>query len=168
MEFKEISGLLEKYWKCETTVREEQLLTEYFDRDDIPIGLQPYSAMFRYFKKVSDMKPDSAFNPEEIINKSLINESDSSGQIKKRVALIFKVAAGVLLILSVVFAFERMKLGREISTSISKDTFNNPIEALIETKKVLYLVSLKLKIGEGQAEKISKFHKAESVIKNAK
>lgn len=48
MKREEINQLLTRYWACETTLREEEALRDYFSRDDLPETLQQYRPLFRH------------------------------------------------------------------------------------------------------------------------
>lgn len=50
MDYRYIEQLLERYWRCETTLQEEEILRTFFSQDDIPAGLEHYKALFRYEK----------------------------------------------------------------------------------------------------------------------
>ncbi|MDK2969045.1 MAG: hypothetical protein PWQ65_148, partial [Bacteroidota bacterium] len=45
---KEINALLVKYWKGETSLKEEDSLTKYFTGRDVADELKPYTALFQY------------------------------------------------------------------------------------------------------------------------
>ncbi|MDT0557679.1 hypothetical protein RM697_03420 [Ichthyenterobacterium sp. W332] len=45
-----IEQLLEKYDNAETSLKEEQMLGEYFAQDNVPAHLESYKVMFQYFK----------------------------------------------------------------------------------------------------------------------
>ena len=46
MDYRYIEQLLERYWRCETTLQEEEILRTFFSQDDIPAGLERYKALF--------------------------------------------------------------------------------------------------------------------------
>ena len=50
MDYRYIEQLLERYWRCETTLQEEEILRTFVSQDDIPAGLERYKALFRYEK----------------------------------------------------------------------------------------------------------------------
>ena len=50
MDYRYIEQLLERYWRCETTLQEEEILRTFFSQDDIPASLERYKALFRYEK----------------------------------------------------------------------------------------------------------------------
>ena len=51
MELANIEKLLEKYLEAETTLQEEQLLSDYFTTNEVPSHLEEYAALFGYFQK---------------------------------------------------------------------------------------------------------------------
>ena len=48
MDYKYIEQLLERYWNCETSLEEEDILRTFFSQKDIPAELLPYQALFAY------------------------------------------------------------------------------------------------------------------------
>ena len=48
MDYKYIEQLLERYWQCETTPEEENVLRAFFAQPDVPANLARYKALFVY------------------------------------------------------------------------------------------------------------------------
>jgi len=48
MDYKYIEQLLERYWACETTLEEEQILRTFFSQENVPVSLLPYKDLFTY------------------------------------------------------------------------------------------------------------------------
>lgn len=48
MDYKYIDQLLERYWKCETSLEEEEILRAFFSQEDIPARLLQYKDLFTY------------------------------------------------------------------------------------------------------------------------
>ena len=48
MDYKYIKQLLERYWNCETSLEEEDILRTFFSQEDIPSELESYKALFTY------------------------------------------------------------------------------------------------------------------------
>ena len=48
MDYKYIEQLLERYWQCETTLEEEQILRTFFSQENVPTCLLPYKDLFTY------------------------------------------------------------------------------------------------------------------------
>ena len=55
MDYKYIEQLLERYWKCETSLQEEEILRMFFSQEDIPATLLPYRNLFVYEQNEKDM-----------------------------------------------------------------------------------------------------------------
>lgn len=50
MDYKYIEQLMERYWNCETSLEEEQILRTFFAQTDVPVHLLKYKALFAYAK----------------------------------------------------------------------------------------------------------------------
>lgn len=48
MDYKYIEQLLERYWQCETTLEEEQILRTFFSQENVPACLLPNKDLFTY------------------------------------------------------------------------------------------------------------------------
>ena len=48
MDYKYINQLLDRYWKGETSLEEEEILRAFFSQDELPAELRPYQALFSY------------------------------------------------------------------------------------------------------------------------
>ena len=48
MDYKYITQLLDRYWKCETTLEEEEILKAFFCQIDVPAELSKYKDLFTY------------------------------------------------------------------------------------------------------------------------
>jgi len=46
MDYKYIEQLLERYWACETSLQEEQILRTFFQQEEVPAHLMAYKAIF--------------------------------------------------------------------------------------------------------------------------
>lgn len=51
MDYKYIEQLMERYWNCETTLEEEQILRSFFAQAEIPDHLWKYRSLFTYPKE---------------------------------------------------------------------------------------------------------------------
>ncbi|MDO6604744.1 hypothetical protein [Arenibacter palladensis] len=56
MELNNIEKLLEKYLEATTTVVEEEMLREYFTKEEVPLHLKEYAPMFQYFSIAKEEK----------------------------------------------------------------------------------------------------------------
>ena len=48
MDYKYIEQLLERYWKCETTLEEEEIVRMFFSQKEVPANLLPFRDVFVY------------------------------------------------------------------------------------------------------------------------
>ena len=48
MDYKYINQLLERYWQCESTLEEEEILKAFFSQSDVPVALLQYRPLFVY------------------------------------------------------------------------------------------------------------------------
>ena len=48
MDYKYIEQLLERYFQCETTLKEEEILRMFFSQEDVPVWLAKYQPLFGY------------------------------------------------------------------------------------------------------------------------
>jgi hypothetical protein len=61
MDYKYIEQLLERYWQCETSLEEENILRTFFSQKDVPAEMQQYRSLFVYEQqsKTEDMLDES-------------------------------------------------------------------------------------------------------------
>ncbi len=48
MDYKYIEQLLERYWQCDTSLEEEEILRAFFSQADVPAELRQYRSLFAY------------------------------------------------------------------------------------------------------------------------
>lgn len=103
MDYKYIEQLLERYWKCETSLEEEEILRAFFSQKDIPVTLLPYKSLFTYGQK----EKETEILGNDFDRKILATIGDDI-QVKARVMTIrqrlmplFKAAAVVAIILTI-------------------------------------------------------------------
>ena len=155
--------LLDKYWNCETTLKEEELLRTYFQQNEVPEDIKKFQKLFKFFneEKRKELTDDFDHRVLDFVKK------DKKGVKQKYLSHMYKVAAAVLLILSFVVIHERFIDVRVKTKKVVEDTFKDPKKALEETKKALFLVSEKLNKGKEEVSRLYKFKKAEEVVKNS-
>jgi hypothetical protein len=62
MDYKYIEQLLERYWNCETSVEEEQILRIFFQQKELPAHLRRYRSLFTYQEEAAGMKLGDDFD----------------------------------------------------------------------------------------------------------
>ena len=62
MDYKYIEQLIERYWQCETSILEEQILRSFFSQEEIPAHLLPYRDVFVYQQAQQEVKLGADFD----------------------------------------------------------------------------------------------------------
>ena len=102
MDYKYIEQLLERYWRCETSLEEEGILRAFFSQADIPAALMRYKALFNYEEKAKqtdvlgedfDEKILAAIEEPQPVKARIIT-------MPQRLRPLFKAAAIVAIILT--------------------------------------------------------------------
>lgn len=100
MDYKYIEQLLERYWRCETSLQEEEILRMFFSQEDIPAALLPYRSLFVYEQKEMDVLGDD-FDQRVL---GLIQEDEPVKArvitMRHRLMPLFKAAAVVAIFLT--------------------------------------------------------------------
>ena len=102
MDYKYINQLLERYWRCETTLEEEQILRSFFSQTDVPEDLRKYRTLFLY----EQTQPKTCRLGEDFDERmmSLIAEPTKVKArritMRERLAPLYKAAAVVAIVLT--------------------------------------------------------------------
>lgn len=62
MDYKYIDQLLERYWNCETTTEEEEILRAFFRQKEIPMHLLRYRSLFVYEERQKEVRLGDDFD----------------------------------------------------------------------------------------------------------
>lgn len=159
MDSKRIEELLDKYWKAETSVEEEQQLHAYFCNNDVPEAWKDTAAMFRYFDaNKSKSLGDRSFDLDLVKRM----QQPARSKVLRLVYNTMRIAAGIaVLVLAVWFIRKDVK---ETNPVVLEDTYNDPKMAFEETKKALLMISKSFGKAEEQAKKINMFNEAQEEI----
>lgn len=97
MDYKYIEQLLERYWNCDTSLEEEQILRSFFRQKDIPAELAMYKDLFAYESRETETDVLGADFDARIM--SVVNEPEPvvarTISMRSRFAPLFKAAAVV-------------------------------------------------------------------------
>jgi len=126
MNYQYIEQLLERYWECQTTLEEEQILRSFFRQQDVPDSLKSYADYFSYeeesrYERLSEEFDERilAMTSEELTVKA------KTISLSSRLAPLFKAAAVVAVVLTIGNVTERAlqsNTGGDVTTGI-KDTY---------------------------------------------
>lgn len=102
MDYKYIEQLLERYWKCETSLEEEEILRTFFSQKDVPADLLPFRDLFAYEQ---NEKEEMVLGDD--FDQKIMEMIDEPAHVKARVvtmthrlAPLFKAAAVVAIFLT--------------------------------------------------------------------
>ena len=144
MDYKYIEQLLERYWQCETTPEEENVLRAFFAQPDVPANLARYKALFVYEQQQAEEKLGDDFNERlcRLAGVEKENETEKPRIVHaKRVSFVtrlrprYRAAAVVAVVLvmgnAVQYVFDNRKPAAEwdYNPNNYKDSYNNPQEA---------------------------------------
>lgn len=152
MEAKKIKQLLQRYFKGESTLKEEQQLKEYFHSANIDEELKEYSD---YFTGISDLANETRDEnlENEIMDFIFRNEPETKSTNRRIWQSIAGIAASVLILTGITLFIIRHE------KKPFQDTFDNPETAYAYAEQTLEYISAKY--NKGMLE-LSNFDKLES------
>ena len=142
---------MEKYFNGETSLEEESTLREFFAGGDVPPRLKGMADYFKYIrleKAVALDKPGFDSKLEENIGESRLARLFDLR--RPLVYWIAGIAASVLILVAIFVRFD--PLGGSI-----RDTYDDPVVAYDQAKKILMFVSTKMNHGTRDVQKVEKF-----------
>lgn len=90
MNYQYIEQLLERYWECDTTLEEEQILRSFFSQANVPDSLKPYASLFAY--EATSMQGTHLGDDFTQKVMAAISEEPADKQTTKTVSLMTRVA----------------------------------------------------------------------------
>lgn len=103
MNYKYIDQLLERYWNCETSIQEEQILRAFFQQEEIPTYLQPYRQIFKAEEELANAHLSQDFDDRIM---AMIEEETENTTVKarrisfpRRISPFYKAAGMIAVIL---------------------------------------------------------------------
>ena len=152
MNLQKIEKLIKEYELGNTSLEEEKVLTNFFRNEDVPYQLRSYKDLF-YF--VDSSKKEGLINPD-FDDKVMVAISDSKPITKyqsKRIKLYstLAIAASIVILIGLYFQF-----GYQMNSV--QDTYDDPLLAYAETKKILMKVSGSLNTGVDELKNVSEFN----------
>lgn len=161
MDYKYIEQLLERYWQCETSLEEEQILRSFFGQEEMPAHLLPYKNLFVYERAQQEVGLGEDFDEKVLsrIEKPVVKARKLT--LRTRMMPLFKAAAVVAVILSLgtvaqhsFFAEDNLDYNYDSYT----DTYTDPQVAYEQVSSALMRVSERI-------NQLHRQHRADSLIK---
>lgn len=144
MDSKSIEQLIERYWRCETSLDDEKRLKEYFTSNEVAPHLMQYKALFAYQVKQSEAGLDSHFDdkvlnrvtqPTTVRIKPILDERWFV-PLLKIVAVLF-IVAYIANVAQDIFPSQQVEYDYDAYT----DTYDSPEVAYQEITSALLMVS---------------------------
>ena len=162
MDYKYIEQLLERYWKCESTLEEERILRNFFSQSDVPEHLEKYRALFEYEQKAAKEEVLGKDFDNKIIN--MVHEpvvvKAQTFNLRQQLTPLFKAAAVVAIILTLgnaaQLSFSNQNEEGDIDYAAYQDTYSDPEMAYDKVEDALELVSVG--ISQTQQNDSAKMH----------
>ncbi len=159
---KEIRKLLDRFYMGETTLKEEQILQDYFTSPSIPEELMPDRDLFRSLGTAGESVPV----PEDL-NQKILDTIDKQEKkvVRTRRISVFSLsglAAGLLVVIALYVGYFREDGSGRLASNQMTDTFEDPQDAYEEARRTLAYVSAKLNSGTNELEHVKKASQAAS------
>ncbi|MGK7370181.1 MAG: HEAT repeat domain-containing protein [Candidatus Halalkalibacterium sp. M3_1C_030] len=101
MNTEKIEQLLSKYFEGETSLKEEEVLRDFFRNESVPDKLQSYREQFLYASEITEIEPDEKFDPFAGIEKDIVDARPAqAAKMNSRLLWTLRVAAGLILLLT--------------------------------------------------------------------
>jgi hypothetical protein len=155
----DIRKMLDKFYRGETSLEEEQRLRETLASVSVPEELRPDQELFRSMEKAADIDEVPEDLNLKIIN--AIDQAERKANRTRRITLysLSGLAAGLLLMITVYLFYVRTDNQPLIASNQMTDTYQDPMDAYNEAKKALVYVSNKLNTGTSELEQVKKVTK---------
>ena len=156
-----IEHLIEKYWKCETSLEEENEIKEFFRNKEVSEEWKDTASLFRYYEFQKKQSVDEVDFTKKL---NSLTGQEKRGKIVSMVFTGSKIAAGILVLLAATYMV-RQEIRKSYPTEIV-DTYSDPELAFEETKKALMMISKGFGKAKVEAGKMKVFNEAEQAIQN--
>lgn len=121
MDYKYIEQLLERYWDCETSLEEEQILRSFFNQKDIPAELIQYKEFFVYETESKAERLGEDFDKRIMQMVATPKQvSISRTTWRQRLTPLFNAAAVVAVIVTVGNAMESALTDNQTNDTVGK------------------------------------------------
>ena len=141
MDYKYIDQLLERYWNCETTLEEEEILRSFFSQDNVPVELLRYRQLFVYESREPQADRLGADFDEKMLQQIGDGQPVKIRRMKftARLMPLFRAAAMVAILLTLGNAVQMsFNSGEPVYTGMGDEVITNGESdvALIDTARI--------------------------------
>jgi len=152
MNLQKIEDLIGKYDRGETSRDEERQLKAFLTAEKVPVHLNKYKALFTYYKLAGKEElPLDNFNDKFLTAIGEPKVIAINSKRRNRLYVITAIAAAMLILFGLYFRYG-------FNANQPKDTFDDPMLAYAETKRILMKVSNNLNSGVSEMKSIKEFN----------
>jgi hypothetical protein len=151
MNEEELKRLIEKYYNGQSTELEENILKDYFRKENVPEGYEAERLIFSYYAESAEI-PGPSIDFEARIMAGIDASGRSRGALwlKRYLLPILSAAAGLIILIGSYYLI--------VKKTETGDTFTDPQLAYAETIRVLRDVSSQLNQGVRVLEPVTKIN----------
>ncbi len=145
-EYKDIEGLLEKYYNGNTSLEEEQQLQTFFEGEGIPDHLMSHKDQFTLFGGLRQVK--STMTDEDLFSKIEVSESKETPVIKMKplsLTWLYRVAAAVALVM----------VGYWVGNQVGSGSDMENIQGQLDEMKALMFTQLESSSASGRLQAVN-------------
>jgi hypothetical protein len=144
-----IRELLDKYLEGTTSLEEEKILKEYFNRSEIPRELKAEAEWFEHASR-QHVSNEEVRSLETWMTQWVENQEHNTRKIHLR-TWTMGIAAGLIILAGTAFFLQHYRASK------TGDTYQDPQMAYLEARKVLLYVSQTLNKGTDKLQTVSRF-----------
>ena len=160
MDSKELERLLAKYWACETSLEEEQMLRDHFRKAPTADEIRDAAALFAYF----DMQRQTELQDGNFEQSIANMPRAKTRSLDRLIHGTLRIAAGIAVLVAAVWLV-RSEIRRSTPQEMI-EAYSDPELAFEETKRALLIISRGFGTAEEQARKLDLFNEAQQKIRS--
>lgn len=144
MDCKYIEQLLERYWQCETSVKEELELRNFFSKEEVPAHLLRYKDLFVYQRVQKEVGLGEDFDARILAQVEVPVVKAKRLTLVGRFMPLFKAAAVIALMLSLGNVAQRSFFADDAldyNYETYRDTYDDPEVAYKQVSSALMMLS---------------------------
>ena len=147
MDYKYIEQLLERYWRCETSLEEECILRNFFSQKNLPADMQRYAALFAYEQSAGDEHLGTDFDQKVLSQIEPVVVKANRNSLRFRLTPFYRAVAVVAVVLCLGLAAQHSFQNDTTQPGVNynyagyKDTYTDPQVALEQVSSALRTVS---------------------------
>lgn len=154
MDYKYIEQLLARYWECETSPQEEDILKAFFSQEQVPAELARYKSLFVYEQQQANLHLNEAFDQKVLAAIGQAEAPCNNKVVKaehitlvRRLRPLYRAAAAVAIVTLFGTAAQHSfngsqnanPAGWDYNQSAYKDSYQDPQKAYEASMKTLQM-----------------------------